>query len=80
MKRIQHKLLILLISVALIPIFIIEYFTYQDSKTELEKANYIHLNTALTSSVNAMSQLFSQNSAKPILSLIHLILLLNLKD
>lgn len=60
MKRIQHKLLILLISVALIPIFIIEYFTYQDSKTELEKANYIHLNTALTSSVNAMSQLFSQ--------------------
>lgn len=60
MKKIQHKLLILLISVALIPTFITEYFTYQNSKTEQEKESYNHLNTTLTDRVNAMSQLFKQ--------------------
>jgi len=60
MKKIQHKLLILLICVALIPTFITEYFTFQDSKAELKKETYIHLNSALTGTVNDMSQLFKQ--------------------
>lgn len=60
MKKIQHKLLILLISVALIPTFITEYFTYQDSKSELQKENHAHLNNALIRTINAMSQLFAQ--------------------
>ncbi|MCG7532104.1 response regulator [Psychrobium sp. MM17-31] len=60
MKRIQDKLLILLILVALVPTFISEFLTYQSTKNEQIKQTYYELEATLHHRLELISQLFDR--------------------
>lgn len=60
MKRIQDKLLILIILVALVPTFITEFLTYQSTKGEQIKQTYYELDATLEHRLELISQLFDR--------------------
>ena len=66
MKKIQHKLLLVLIIVAVLPAAITELFTYQSTKNELKKETYHRLNATMNHRIDLMFQEFTQalNQAK----------------
>lgn len=60
MKRIQDKLLILIILVALVPTFITEFLTYQSTKGEQIKQTYYELEATLEHRLELINQLFDR--------------------
>jgi len=60
MKRIQNKLLVLLIVVAVLPTLVIEFLTLQSSKNEQQKETLLNINATLSQRTALMSQLFDQ--------------------
>jgi signal transduction histidine kinase/DNA-binding response OmpR family regulator/HAMP domain-containing protein len=60
MKKIQNKLLILLIAVALLPTLATEFLTFKTTKSEQEKNTFIDLNTTLNHRIRLIENSFSQ--------------------
>jgi len=60
MNRIQNKLLVLLIIIAILPTVVIEFLAFQKSKTEQQKDTLLSMNATLSQRVELMSQQFNQ--------------------